>query len=204
MSEATNPLDNPTLAALVAAAERRYTADSDEPGARAVVDGTGSVVDVQVLDPSLPPGVVGERLVGALSRALSSAREGSFAEIKAAPGLPGSTRELLEGGQAPEDVGTAGDAAAVRTFTGTAGQAQVSFDNRTQQFTQVYVPALDDESLADVVRAANRALTLAATGGEQAEPLIEQIDQRLAQLDARLGELSARLDDSLARLDGLL
>lgn len=204
MSEATNPLEDPTFAALVAAAERRYTADSDEPGARAVVAGTGSVVDVQVLDPALPAGVVGQRLAGALSRALSSARVGAITEVRATPGLPASTRALLEGEQVVDEGGQAADAAARRTYTGTAGQTQVAFDNKTQQFTQVYIPALDDDSLSDVIRAANRALTLAATGGEQSEPLQEQLDERLAQLDQRLGEITSRLDESLASLDKLL
>lgn len=203
MSEAMNPPEDPPLAALVEAAERHYPADSDEPGVRAVVTGNGSVVDVQVLDPSLPASVVGVRMVGALSRALSSAREGVFTDIKAVPGLPESTRALLDD-QADLEDGVAARPKAIGVYTGSSGRAQASFDNRTQEFTQVYVPDLDDESLADVVRAANRALALAATGGEQPEPLEEQIDDRLDQLDTRLGELTARIDDSLGRLDKLL
>ena len=209
MSEAQGIFSDPAMADLLEVAERTYTGSSSDHAVEAVISGSGIVTTIRVLDASLPVGAVSTQVVEALNSAHTGAREATRAALATLPGISAQTRAVLTGAsesEAWESAGNnAGDAShAARAFTGREAEAYVTFDNRTQQFTEAYVPDLGERSAAQLVKAANRAVAAAEIGREGAVGLDEQIDDRISQLDEEMDRIGSRLDDVLAELQGIL
>lgn len=199
MTENT-PFTDPTMARLVEIAEREYVGTSDDGTVRATMNGALVVVDVTITDAELRPGPAGALIVEALDSAFSQAKGGVQADVASLPGIAPQISSWLDG-EAPPSKAEARPEEALRTFSGSADAASVTFDNRAQRFTEVYLPAVDDASLKAVATAANRALAAAQTGRDGVVPLDEMIDDRLEQLDRAMDRLDARLDDVLGNLE---
>lgn len=200
MSEFEQAIEDPTLRALVALAERDFRGDA--AGATATVSGAMSVTGV-VAEPALRPADAGFALVEAINAALDAAEAATLRAAEADPNLAAPLKAVLAGGEL-DAVAAAGGVDLTREFEGTSGEAVVRVSGRTRRVTSVYVYTVDDASLADVVIAANRALASAALGRDGAVGLDEQFNATLSRLDEKMTALEGRLDAVDESLDRIL
>ena len=200
MSEFEQAIEDPTLRALVALAERDFRGDA--AGATASVSGAMSVTGV-VAEPALRPADAGFALVEAINAALDAAEAATLRAAEADPNQAAPLKAVLAGGEL-DAVAAAGGVDLTREFEGTSGEAVVRVSGRTRRVTSVYVYTVDDASLADVVIAANRALASAALGRDGAVGLDEQFNATLSRLDEKMTALEGRLDAVDESLDRIL
>lgn len=194
------------MRALVEVSTSEFDGASVDATARAVVLGDLTLVRVALEPTTSAPGIVGQRLAEAVNAALDAARAGTRAAFLATPGLDPLLRDVLAGEAALPVEGIDSDvdpALLMRDFSGTDGDVLVTVDGRTRQVLSIHLPDLGDETLAQVPRAANRALAAAELGQDGATPLDEQVDNALESLEEKMSAIESRLEGVEDSLDAL-
>lgn len=198
--------DDPAGAELMRLATQEFTAEALEGAVRVAVTAAGEVTRIEA-DPEAHLAKARMAICEAVNIALPAARKTFQAAAASNPALDPELRALLAGDQqaALDDLPRGGNPRELkREFVEEFEGAQAIFDNAKGRLSQVYVPSLEPQQLARLVRAVNRAIAAAATGQDGQQPLSESADQAYARLDQRLTQMEGRLDDLLGQLDGVL
>ncbi|WP_158676493.1 YbaB/EbfC family nucleoid-associated protein [Tessaracoccus sp. OH4464_COT-324] len=198
--------DDPAGAELMRLATREFTAEALDGAVRVAATAAGEVVRIEVA-PETHLAKARMAICEAVNTVLPAAREAFRAAAATNPALDPELRALLAGEQrVPDDeLPEGGDSRELqREFIEEFEGAQATFDNARGRLSQVYVPSLEPQQLARLVRAVNRAIASASTGRDAQQPLSEFADQAYDSLDQTLTQVEGRLDDLLGQLDDVL